>query len=204
MPTTDEFLTALIAQGKKLKKKRGRPRKAKPSMTTHGKMDTGQPQRIRPGSFETKAVIASYLKRYCVQCGHSEIASIPRIFVLKQNKHKSSTRIYTRIETKKELEELLLHLPLKTVLYPEPSPGCKHCLQETDAHAKSKERQRENRGEDRQGSSGEAEVVSLGDIRTESTGDQVQARRTEPVHNSPDQPRLVRAGETFGGSQCLR
>ena len=140
MPNLDDLLAGLVADGKNMRRKRGRPKgkaKAKPTLESV-KTDSALPTRrkIKPGQFEDTAVVASYKKRVCVHCGNEELSEFPRIFLLRTHIRIKETRIYKRLFRHADLHNALTRLPLKIELYKKTEPGCKHCIKEIASYAK--------------------------------------------------------------------
>ncbi len=186
----DSMLDALIKEGAKHIKKRGRPKgsgKKVPDLSTVGVMSTQPKRQIAPGNFKDAAIVASYKKKVCTGCGHYKIDEIPRIFLLRQHLRQESTKLFIRLTSVQRVREHLHTLPLRTELYLEHVPGCKLCLKEMNENAKSSKRQREDRSETTSGSIDRVSLVSPGTILTIPRPSGIQARGTEQVHHIANQ-----------------
>jgi hypothetical protein len=137
MPSLDDLLSAAIAEGKTAlaeKKSKARVPVAQKRADLAKLLSVETKASVAPvhkGTFEITCIVAEYVRRTCKHCNHTELCSVPRVFICEQQVGVPSTRRLHRLHSQEVvLSYIQRGLPVKTEVYSSPAPFCRHCIKE--------------------------------------------------------------------------
>ena len=143
----DDILSAAIAEGRTVLAEKKKPKvPVAEKRALAAKLLSEQVQRpvvqVHKGIFEITCIVAEYVRRTCKTCNHSELCSVPRVFICEQQVGVPSTRRLHRINNQETvMGHIQRGLPVKTEVYSSPAPFCRHCIKEIiDARRPPEER----------------------------------------------------------------
>lgn len=143
---------------------------------------------VHRGIFEITCIVAEYVRRSCKNCNHTELCSVPRVFLCEQQIGIPTTRRLHRVHS---LDTVTSHirrgLPVKTEVFTSPAPFCRHCVKEVlDATRKTEEISVPDSDLHPGGSVHGTLPSNPGDIRGETPPD-LQAWGSESISHFSDQ-----------------
>lgn len=186
-----DLFAAAIAEGKKILEEKKKPRKriAEKRLDQAASLQLPRPiPIIQQGLFQTTCLVAEYVRRTCKNCEHSELSSVPRVFICEQDVRVPATRRLHRLHNKDMVHSYIQRgFPVKTEVYSSPAPFCKHCVKEVIDYAQGSS----TKGYDQTSALYSDELIRSAILNlpravriSSSTG--VQTRSTQSIYNSSD------------------
>jgi len=192
MSSLDDLLSAAISEGKAALAEKKKPkvpvaekRALAAKLLTEQTGHTVPP--VQKGIFEITCLVAEYVRRTCQNCKHSELCSVPRVFICEQQVGVPTTRRLHRINNQASvLSHIQRGLPVKTEVFTSPAPFCKHCIKELlNARRSTSEGYVQTEGEHSLDPVPEPVPSPPGTVPAPPSPP-VQTRSDQQVHNIPD------------------